>query len=33
MMSKGFMLVHRYTESEKDNLVESRQKSDRQNNK
>ena len=28
MMSEGFVLVHMHIESEKDNLVESRQKSD-----
>ena len=29
-MSEGFVLVHMHIESEKDNLVESRQKSGRQ---
>ena len=29
-MSEAFVLVHMHVESEKDNLVESRQKSDRQ---
>ena len=30
MMSEGFVLVHMHIESEKDNLVERRQKSGRQ---
>ena len=29
-MNEGFVLVHMHTESEKDNLVESRRKSGRQ---